>query len=296
MFFAIAAGREHVLVYTSDGRFLRALGRRGDGPGEFGGLGAISVHIGPGDTVGVVDSRRGMSLFSPDLRFVRRVGLPATPWSIELLAEGTILMGGAVNTPAGIGFPFHHFRQDGSGWRSFGSDKSDVLAGRAPLGRRFFVVTRDALHFWSQKTPSSDTLEMFDMSGGLRNAFRLDSPWLKTQAKVPAIDTAIGNSRIVSPAGTQTAWPSLVTVDSLGRLWIVGTLPTGRIVRDGDGMPSASWNYVLEIIEPQSRTRLLSLPIASRLDFLAGSDLARVVNQSGDGVPVQIVRPSIRRN
>jgi len=53
----VANGGTHELrFYGPDGRYLRTVGQRGEGPAEFGFL--STLWIGPGDTIAVLDSRR----------------------------------------------------------------------------------------------------------------------------------------------------------------------------------------------------------------------------------------------
>ncbi|MBB6070537.1 6-bladed beta-propeller [Longimicrobium terrae] len=66
-----------VMVYGPNGRFLRQIGRRGQGPGEL--LSAAQVGVAPDGTVVVADvARFGYALFRPDGTFVRNV--LTTPW------------------------------------------------------------------------------------------------------------------------------------------------------------------------------------------------------------------------
>ncbi len=59
---------QQVRVFDSKGQFLRAFGRRGEGPGEFAQI--RSVHV-RGDSVFVIDTRRGATLFTIDGRLLR---------------------------------------------------------------------------------------------------------------------------------------------------------------------------------------------------------------------------------
>lgn len=74
----IAANR--LLVFDSTGKYLRALGRAGDGPGEFRYIGSVTAL--PGDSLATFDSRlRRLSLWHPDRGFVR--GIPVGGGSLE---------------------------------------------------------------------------------------------------------------------------------------------------------------------------------------------------------------------
>lgn len=62
----------HVLVYDRAGRFVRQIGKQGQGPGEL--MVPLALTIGGDGTVIVSDlGRRGYSLFRPDGTFVRNV-------------------------------------------------------------------------------------------------------------------------------------------------------------------------------------------------------------------------------
>lgn len=85
----------HVQVFGPDGAWVRTLGRKGDGPGEFQVPGNLAWT---GDTLVVVDFQHGMSLFTLDGTYQGRitVRLPAgdSPFPtspVFLLADGNTL-------------------------------------------------------------------------------------------------------------------------------------------------------------------------------------------------------------
>jgi hypothetical protein len=62
----------HVLVYDRTGRFIRQIGKQGQGPGEL--MAPLQLTVGGDGTVIVSDlGRRGYSLFRPDGTFLRNV-------------------------------------------------------------------------------------------------------------------------------------------------------------------------------------------------------------------------------
>ena len=64
-----------IAVFDSVGRFIRRIGRRGPGPGEFSS--PPQVRFGAGDTLYAVEMyRRRMAVFSPDYALVRTATLP----------------------------------------------------------------------------------------------------------------------------------------------------------------------------------------------------------------------------
>lgn len=69
-------GNARVVVFDTQGRFVREVGRRGDGPGEFST--PLRMAVAPDGTVIVSDAGRGaFSVFGPDGRFLRSVPFEA---------------------------------------------------------------------------------------------------------------------------------------------------------------------------------------------------------------------------
>lgn len=86
-----------VKSYDRQGRFLRVIGREGEGPGEFENPGSLGWR---GDTLWVQDSRnRRITFFGPDLRYVRSVTFTASGEMTQgrpnvpgyALADGSVL-------------------------------------------------------------------------------------------------------------------------------------------------------------------------------------------------------------
>lgn len=70
--------------YGADGRFLRSVGRDGDGPGEFRRLNNLWLMA--GDTAVVWDNRsRRLQHFRPDGAFVRAASITTAPFAAEFL-------------------------------------------------------------------------------------------------------------------------------------------------------------------------------------------------------------------
>lgn len=92
-----------LLMFASDGRYLRSLGRSGRGPGEF--VRVTSLHVGPRDSLLAFDtSLQRLTVFTPDGRLARTAqyrivpGLAGTTgklFSISRLLDGTLVGQGA---------------------------------------------------------------------------------------------------------------------------------------------------------------------------------------------------------
>lgn len=71
-----------VRVVDVDGRLVRSVGRRGQGPGEFTAMGPLGLWRGSPDTIWVMDwMPRRLSLFTADGAFVRTVPMPDVSWA-----------------------------------------------------------------------------------------------------------------------------------------------------------------------------------------------------------------------
>lgn len=81
-------------VYTDSGRYLRSIGRRGEGPGEFIGLGLVRTYR--GDSLLAYDYQlRRISIFDRDGRFGRAVNLHPPDGTFPDI-EGATLDGGFI--------------------------------------------------------------------------------------------------------------------------------------------------------------------------------------------------------
>jgi hypothetical protein len=75
-------GTRELRFYRQDGRFLRSVGRRGDGPGEFRDM--WHHWLMAGDTVVVLDRHaRRLQHFGPDGAFVRSTSIVTAPFTAE---------------------------------------------------------------------------------------------------------------------------------------------------------------------------------------------------------------------
>ena len=77
----------NVRVYDTRGRYVRAIGRRGQGPGEFRQV--MGLMRRPGDTLAVIDSREEIEFYSADGKFGR--GLRHLSHRGELVLSGFYL-------------------------------------------------------------------------------------------------------------------------------------------------------------------------------------------------------------
>jgi hypothetical protein len=86
--YAIDLKGNHVLVFDRNGRFLRTVGRPGQGPGEFSGAG--NIHVGSNGEIMVTDEgSRSIKYFSPDGQYRRQYLLKAfSPIKVDYDSAG----------------------------------------------------------------------------------------------------------------------------------------------------------------------------------------------------------------
>jgi len=122
----VAQYRDMLKVFDANGRFLRQVGRAGEGPGEF--RVPIPVFTDTDGQVHIVDpGLRRETVFQPDFEVAEINPLPANPWGLAPLSEPkSWVFNAMVQSTEGIGHPFHIVR-DARLQRSFGAATSETI-------------------------------------------------------------------------------------------------------------------------------------------------------------------------
>ncbi|MEP6832891.1 MAG: 6-bladed beta-propeller [Gemmatimonas sp.] len=88
---------QQLRVFDANGRYVRTMGRKGDGPGEFTQIRHVAIH---GDTVIGLDDTRGTAAFAMDGKLLRQAPFPSLspyhavdPWGV--MADGRTIEGAA---------------------------------------------------------------------------------------------------------------------------------------------------------------------------------------------------------
>lgn len=275
-----------LLVFGPDGHFLRAIGRRGDGPGEFR---AISrVIVGRGDTLFVFDgAARRLTVLSPALELVRTQRMPVSAGSASTLIRpnGEIVVSADVRSPDRVGYPLHLVDGEGSIVRSFGAVRPVLRPGVAYSMYRALAWDRSGDVWAAQK--NRYLVELWDLSGQLHRVLERDARWFRPWETDPPI----------SPDHAPDPRLQAIEIDSAGRLWILAMVadPHYRdalIRRDGPRGPRYEFteqdrvfDSIIEVIDPVSGRLLSSLRVPQVLHNFAGPGLVFGSREDADGMP-----------
>lgn len=254
---------EPPFVYDSTGKYTGRLGSLGDGPGEF--RTPRFVATGPGDTVFVYEAPSGrISVFAPDLRFVRTIPGVRSAQHFSVLQSGTLMVTGSLNSPDRIGLLYHLFDSRDERPRSIGEPAVQVV-----LRQPFDVFRKTAPargdRFWAAHEFYNYRLEEWSADGRLHRILLPRSPWF------PSYQLAIGEAP-GRATPTKPALPDIwaIWTDSAGRIWVAArvadTASTGGFgppvaVEGGQQYPIVApervWNTVIEVIDPD-RARVVA--------------------------------------
>ena len=203
------------LIFTSRGRFLRQLGRSGEGPGEFRAASFVSAL--PGDSLLVLDTRLlRASVYSSDLRFVRSVGLPFYVSAARLLDwPKRVAVNGVSYSRADAGWPLHIIDFSGSTANriaSFGDNNGEMRPGEnARLIRRFVAGGTDS--FWALQMLKYQVTH-YGADGRVLTAIRREPSWFVGESS-----WSLGSPRRPPSPALQTA---AIRGDTL---WVAARVP-----------------------------------------------------------------------
>lgn len=95
-----------IKVFAREGTFQRAIGRRGDGPGEFRALGEVLVVE---DRIVALDAgrRRAWVVFDLAGEFLERRFFGLSGRQFVSVGEGRVVVGSMDASPQAVGFPLH---------------------------------------------------------------------------------------------------------------------------------------------------------------------------------------------
>jgi hypothetical protein len=269
-YFVSAVVAPYVWVFDAAGEFIRRIGQRGPGPGEFQGISPLL--IGPQDSLYIFDSRQGrMSVFSPDFDLVRTASLGFGRGSHGGAVLGDrIVVNADIRTSERVGYPLHLLDPTGEIVRSFGSETGVYRPDLREIIHQRTVAGAGGEAVWSGWL-NQYVIERWDTSGRITRRLRRDvewfEPWWSPETDIETPPQPV--MRAVSQHG-DTLWVLIVVPD---RDWrsAVRPRPDGRFFIVDD--INAYYDSVIEAIDLRGGKVIASTRIPRMLQGFAGRGL-----------------------
>jgi hypothetical protein len=285
-----------IIVFDAAGKYVTTIGRKGAGPGEFGGVAA--VHVSAGDTIHAYDfSNSRKSVFSPSLEFIRSVPMEVPPSFVSglTLPDGRAVINMTIATPARIGLPLHLFGVDGHIVRSFGSENGIARPDIENLTRRALSPATSTT-VWSAHR-SSYIIDLVDIrTGQITRRLVRRVGWFRPAAPqpVPVAEPQEPSPRInsIRQAPDGLLWVSIVVADARWRSSVRATEPGHFAIADN----RLYLDTVIEIIDPERATLVATFRLDESPGDFIGPDLIQRADSLADGSPIlRISRVGLQR-
>ena len=281
-----------ITVFDGSGRFLRRIGRRGQGPGEFPSV--PKILFGLGDTLYTLTySTRRMTVFSPEYEVVRTETLSSSFTTGVRLPDGRFLLSGDPRSAATIGYPLHLIDNSGAHVRSFGSTTgAQDLFGSRGMIRRF--ATPLGPHIWTARLDEY-VLEQWDMDGRKLAHLTRQAPWFPPKERRPPNAT---NGTHRAPLEMRA-----IAEDKAGLLWTLSLVPDRewrpRTLPPMPGAPNATYtpdslrhklhDSVLEVVDPARGVVLATRTLDTSFMAFIAPDLLVSYTEDAGGNPRYVV-------
>lgn len=243
------AHSSQVFVFDPAGTFLRTFGRRGDGPGEYKGIGHLRFRA--GDTLEIY-SRARRTVLAPDLSVVSTNRVGVSYLQSVFLGDARAVVNHPLTAPGRIGYPLQLVNDSGQIVRSFGVLGEPHYRSGEPLKlRRPLAPGPDEGSVWSVGR-ADYLIELWDTTGARLAALQRDVDWFEPHV----LDRFEGPNGPPPQPGV-----SLVTRGQGGRLWLTVFVPAENwrdaYTRGQDGgwevKPESFaklWDTRLEVVDP----------------------------------------------
>ena len=309
-YFASGFGQRSVLVWDSAGKRIAVFGRAGAGPGEFD-ANIQTILVGRNDSLIVAEQTGRISVFAPTLQFVRSIRVLARPTSLTVMPDGHFVVGAQIRGRGQIGHPFHVIDGvTGTVVRSFGGGATVVEPGGPPMdsrvtqftdagdGRSIWHWRRDLyrLERWAINGVPGDTLDL-STAPWYRAPTPIEVPMRTREEQAAWLQARSSPSQAVrdslaaadaARAGPPASGVTVAGVDRAGRVWAVGNVPTSS-------QNPGAVTYMLEVVDPVSRSKVLSTRVAHNFMRIRGADFLYSRRVDPDGVvTITVWRVTIR--
>ena len=280
-----ALRQSEMSVFDSTGKFLRTVGRRGEGPGEYGSI----SHIGVGrQYIHVFVNHSGRTLLDHDFAVVRTDRFPGQILSAIVLSGDEAAFTANLPTPASIGHKLHVLRPTGQ-ILSYGYDGE---------------VYSSSLTTWTSQR--SAVAGRADTLWAVNNEANRIVRWVLGQEPqvVRVFERQVAEFEEGAPAEHvyPRSWNYAAMADDRG-LWIVWNAPDPkwkkRVGPGGraEGTPRQVYDGWMDLVDPATgRTLARHRQDGFLMDFAAGSSYVVAYHETDAGVPfLHLLEPRLSR-
>lgn len=210
---------EAIQVCNADGSFLKSVGRRGSGSGEY--LLPNNMFVVPSDSVVTIDTRKnGATVLSAKLEYVRSIVFALQAEYVQVLHwPDSVVMTGESSTPLSVGWPLNLVSFSGKQAqivKSFGPGSGDLRPGQ---GSRLphALSTSSAGAFLSAEALSYDLYAWSDKGALVRHWARRPQ-WFSGSSRL-----ALGGATKPPASGLTGVW-----VENSRTYWLVSRVPSSH--------------------------------------------------------------------
>lgn len=273
-----------ISVFDMGGTFVRTVGRRGEGPGEYGFISHVAADR---QYVHVFDYEGTHTVLDESFQVVRTDRLPAEVLSSAALEPGRIAFVGDLRTPTSVGHRLHVIDLSGS-VASFGATGSAHIGATADR----FAVAGNAETLWAVQQSGDNQLIRWDLSPEPRVGH--------------VYHRVVERFEEDNPSGFSfpRSYNAGAMLDDQG-LWIAWNAPdpewTEREVRQGERLPDVPIQDIydgwLDLVDPSTGQTIARTQLDSvLLGFASGSTYAVAYRESEAGVPyITLLAPTLSR-
>lgn len=269
-FFASDDVSTEIRVFSPAGEFITALGREGEGPGEF--LRITAMGVGQGDSIFAFDRRNGrVTVFGPGLTLARTFPTPF-PASFDnaFVAQGWIVNAN-ISTPDRAGFPLHLISWDGALTASFGS-RSGALRPDVIHSTRRAVGPATSRSVWAGWL-NQYALERWSVDGDLELVLTRSPTWFEPYWELPPHNVETPPPPVfgaVRQVGNQL-WVLIRVADPEFQDAIDDVSDDGRYFSASN--PNDYFDTIIEVIDLETREVVATRRVDPRLFGFAGPGL-----------------------
>lgn len=276
------AGGAEITVFDMTGGFIRTVGGRGEGPGEYSSISRIDT--GP-RYIHVFEYHQGRTVLDHDFNVIRTDMFPGQVLNTFVTESDEVAFAASVPTSTSTGYRFHLLGESGN-TVSFGEGAESTRGATAP--QDMFVAAGDSDALWFVAVQRNRVM-------------RWDLAPEPTLAKV--FDRTVEEfDRHDDPSSWPGAANGGAMLDEDG-LWIVWTTPDPDAPPMGLGqrVPQGPWRELydgwIDLVDPSAGTTLARYHDDEFLTgFAAGSRYVVTYHETDAGVPyIHLLEPKLSR-